>query len=368
MVGRHSRFDRPASSGASEDHEGFGDEPNQCKMLPVRLRNEIPLNSMTRSSVVISSARLLPWLFRPLVRGLFLAYPYRRGSPHWVLLQLKENLGIRVSRRMKVDGFTIEADPFDGPGHTFWQTGLTEPETRNLLSRFLRPGMVMLDVGAYVGQFTLVASRATGDEIRIFAFEPTPDVFHQLRRNVQANHCSHVTCIQAALSDKPGRGKFYLYSQSHDQNSLRPLIPDARCVEVTVETIDAISEKHKIGQIDLIKIDVEGNEFCVLKGARQSLARFRPVLIIEVSKHQQSYGYTGAALKEFVSDLGYSIYRVEAGQCPPYVPRDDEINLNVSHFNIVGVPRERPALFPLTRISPDSPPSQPLDNGVLDQR
>jgi FkbM family methyltransferase len=297
------------------------------------------------SEIVFSSARRLPWLFRPVVRAIFRMYPYR-ATPHWVLRHLKEMLGIRTSRKMKVEGFTIETDPFDGPGLEFWQSGLTEPETQELFLTILRPGMVLLDVGAYVGQFTLISSRATSGDIRIFSFEPTPEVFRQLRRNIQANKCAHVTCIQAALSDKPGKAKFYFYPDSHDQNSLRALASsDARFAQVNVETVDSISEKYSIDRMDIIKVDVEGNELAVLKGASLSLARFRPILIIEISRHQSTYGYTGADIKAYLNGFGYNTFRVLLGARPPYEYSPNEISAESSHFNILAVPGEASVPF-----------------------
>jgi FkbM family methyltransferase len=301
------------------------------------------------SSIVIATVRRVPWLFRPFLKVALQFYPYRRDA-HWVLIELKEVLGIRTTRRMKVDGFTILADPWDGPGHNFWRTGLTEPETRGLLSALLRPGMVMLDVGAYIGQFSLVASRATGDELRILSIEPTPAVFRDLCRNIDANHCKHVTCVQAALSDAPGSQNFYFFPESQDQNSLRPLAAaEAVSVEVEVKTVDSVAEEYGVDRLDLIKIDVEGNELAVLKGARKSLVRFRPALIIEISRHQSVYGYSGAAIKQLLEGMDYSVHRIEMDHCPPYIPRVDELSPPVSHFNIVAVPADGSRPLPSNR-------------------
>jgi FkbM family methyltransferase len=295
---------------------------------------------MGYSKVIFSMASRWPGLFRPAVSAVLSMYPYRSGEPHWVLSDLKELLGVRVSRRMEVDGLVIHADPFDGPGRKFWSVGLTEPEMLNLLSRVLSVGMVMFDVGAYVGQFSLVASRACKGQITILAFEPTPQVFEQLQENIEANNCKGVKCIQAALSDKPGQAKFYIYPESHDQNSLRPLASrDARSVDVTVETIDSICEQQNLTRLDFVKIDVEGNELGVLKGAVQTLARFHPLLTVEISRHQQAYGYSGAELRITLDAAGYDVYRVETFPCQPYIPVDGEINDKVSHFNILAVPR-----------------------------
>lgn len=294
----------------------------------------------TKSQALFSAAREFPWLFRPLVSSVLRVYPYRKGEPHWTILALKDQLGIRISRRMNVDGLTIEADPFDGPGHSFWRVGLTEPETRHVLGEFLRPGMVMFDIGAYVGQFSLVASRVALD-VRIFAFEPTPAVFAQMQRNIELNDCRNVTCVNVALSDAPGTALLYTYPGSADQNSLRPLASDSNgSVEVRVSSIDSFSKERNLDRLDVIKIDVEGNELAVLKGARESLSRFKPVLIVEVSRHQRSYGYTGAQIKALFDELSFDCFRIEGSGLRPYQPSDDEIHPGCSHFNIVAKPRE----------------------------
>ena len=306
------------------------------------------MTNASRSGTLFSTARACPWLFRPLVAGLLQVYPYRKSAPHWTLLELKDQLQIRISRRMMVDGFIIEADPFDGPGHTFWRTGLTEPETRHLLANYLRPGMVMFDVGAYIGQFSLVASRLVPD-LRVFAFEPTPSVFAQMKRNMHLNACRSVTCVNMAVSDAPGTARLFSYPGSADQNSLRRVSAESTSsLEVHVTSIDAFSKEHNPDRLDVLKIDVEGNELSVLKGARETLSRFKPFLIIEISRHQRTYGYTGADIKALLSDLSYDCFRIGAHGLRPYEPIDNEINSKTSHFNIVALPRELPAPDVLT--------------------
>jgi len=296
---------------------------------------------MGYSQAAFALARRWPAVFRPAVSVVLSVYPYRRGKPHWVLLTLKEILGVRVSRLIEVEGFAIQADPFDGPGRTFWRVGLTEPEMRELVGRILSPGMVMFDVGAYVGQFSLVASRVCSGRIEVFAFEPTPRVFEQLERNIKANRCQGVTCIQAALSGAPGTAKFYFYPSSHDQNSLRPLAGgNAQSVDVAVESVDSVCSKHDVTRLDFIKIDVEGNELAVLQGARRTLAELKPLLTVEVSRHQRAYGYGGKEIRQLLNEAGYDVYRISTLPCEPYEPSAEEIDEVVTHFNILAVPRE----------------------------
>jgi FkbM family methyltransferase len=243
---------------------------------------------------------------------------------------------------MEVAGLTIEADPFDGPGHIFWKKGLTEPETRNLVDRLLTSGAVMFDVGAYVGQFSLVAAQLGYS--RVYAFEPTPSVFRQLQRNVTLNGCNNVTCVSTALSDHIGTMRFYTYPGSADQNSLWPLHPTmARSFEVPVTTIDAVVSEQALERIDVIKIDVEGNELAVLLGAGATLKELRPTLIIEISRHQQAYGYSGFDIHALLTKQRYNCFHIGAGGLIPYVPRRDEIHAACTHFNIAALPGEQKA-------------------------
>jgi FkbM family methyltransferase len=264
-------------------------------------------------------------------------------------MALKEQLGVRISKEMNVDGLKITADPFDGPGPKLRRVGLIEPEMREMLSRVLKPGMTLFDVGAYIGQFCLAASNLCEGQLDVIAFEPTPNVFAQLQRNAKTNHFPKLTCIQAALSDKPGIAKFFFFPESYDQNSLRPLADSAaQCIDVKVETLDSVCSQRSISRLDFLKIDVEGNELAVFRGAQQSLNRFRPLVMFEISRHQSAYGYGGAEIKQFLEQSGYELYRM--GQLPYrlYTPSTDVIDNATSHFNVLAVPRESEAKASLT--------------------
>lgn len=199
--------------------------------------------------------------------------------------------------------------------------------------------MTALDVGAYVGQYSLLASRLVHESGAVIAVEPTPSVFAQLKRNIKLNQCRNVTAIHAAISATSGTGTLYFYSGSSDQNSLRPL--DAECsasVEVTLMSLDQIVSESGLSRVDLIKIDVEGNELYALRGGAETIRRYRPCLVLEISRHQRTYGYTGAALKAVLDGFGYDVFKIDPEGLIPYVPVDDEINQGISHFNIIAVP------------------------------
>ena len=145
---------------------------------------------------------------------------------------------------------------------------------------FLREGMTVFDAGANVGELTLLFSRFVGESGTVHAFEASKNVFHKLqtvcaltgRRNVALNH--------SALSDKSGGIRLNVYDETYssfNSQARRPLkdygldLEPVGVEETLATTVDEYCEKHAIEFIDLLKIDVEGAELQVLKGAARML-------------------------------------------------------------------------------------------------
>jgi len=168
-----------------------------------------------------------------------------------------------------------------------WLPHVFERHELELIARFLKPGMRMVDVGANIGLYSILGSRRVGDQGRIWAFEPSRESYGRLLRNLQLNDCRCVQPISAALCESPnilttltsdpGYGDAYRY--------LLPAATDhvgktASNEVVRATTLDACANEYGIKQIDLIKIDVEGGEHRVLLGARETLAANHDVKIV----------------------------------------------------------------------------------------
>lgn len=152
--------------------------------------------------------------------------------------------------------------------------GTYERETQHALRQHLRPGGVMFDIGANVGFFTLFASQLVGTEGSIVAFEPLPDSLAWLRRHVAVNSARNVRIVEAAVSDRSGKRPFAPAAS----NAMGRLAGDGT-FEVDVVTLDEyVSEAPRAP--DLLKIDVEGEEVAVLRGASELLGRHRPALVV----------------------------------------------------------------------------------------
>jgi FkbM family methyltransferase len=162
-----------------------------------------------------------------------------------------------------------------------------EPETTEYLRHHLRPGGVFADVGANHGYFTLLAAAFVGETGRVFAFEPNPPVYEQLRTHVRLNGFEQrVVLRQEALSDTAGDRARLFVSQSLRNSGLSTLIPGAcsiadgglspaNTIAVRTGTFDSWLSTSGVQHVDLVKIDTEGSETAVVRGMAAALGRGR---------------------------------------------------------------------------------------------
>jgi len=168
-----------------------------------------------------------------------------------------------------------------GAGGVFVLREEYETELR-WLERALGDGMVVIDGGANLGIYTMLASRLVGESGTVLSFEPGPGSFDRLAHNVALNRASNVDAINKALSDRCGTASLYhnlgwpiAYALA-DYDGGRTAYE-----EVETTTIDTEVESAGLGRVDLIKLDVEGAEEAALRGARQTLLRHRPTVLFE---------------------------------------------------------------------------------------
>lgn len=178
----------------------------------------------------------------------------------------------------------------------------------------LRPGQVVVDVGANLGLLTLAFARAVGPAGRVLAVEPAEETFGALERQVRINDLKHVTAIHAALADKPGAMRLYHHADPGRNSLVAGASDDGE--EVPVTTLDALLAEHGIGRVDVLKIDVEGAEPLVLAGAAKTLGH-RPVVVFEI--HSQAANRTADphAAWTALAALGYGFRVVTEGGLSP---------------------------------------------------
>jgi FkbM family methyltransferase len=165
-------------------------------------------------------------------------------------------------------------------------------------------GDLAIDVGAHIGSYAL---RMAGRFKHVIAFEPNPFNRHILRLNLRLNKMRNVDVEDAALSDTSEVSPLFTQGSTGSTGSLNPLhygLKYDRTVPVKVKKLD----EFEIAKVDVIKIDAEGSELKILKGASQTIDRTMPILAIEVHQSKKSsVAACGCETCTYVSSLGYDL-------------------------------------------------------------
>jgi FkbM family methyltransferase len=180
--------------------------------------------------------------------------------------------------------------------------GTYERHLTRKMRQFLAPGDCFVDVGAHVGYMSLIAARCVGRNGRIVCVEANPSLARALRRNIAQTGAGNVVIHQMAASEEPGSVTFATFPSyttvGHIRDDSTP--DDAELVTVDARPLDTLLEDPGFRPPRFIKIDVEGFELQVLRGAKQMLTTYRPVVAAELRA-----GDTLKPAMEFMRSLGY---------------------------------------------------------------
>jgi FkbM family methyltransferase len=225
-------------------------------------------------------------------------------------------IGLLHPVRMKVDaGISFLLDPRDFVSATILSEKQWQPEVWDSLSPVLRAGSVLLDVGAHIGYFSLKGALKVGPSGRVISFEPNPETLVLLRDNVAVNRASNITVEPIACSDRDQMLTLFAApiantgasSLSRDNADLDPDTAPAKAYPVRARPIDDVVRELDLRRVDAIKIDVEGAEVSVLRGAIETLKRFHPKVVIEIVERQlASFHTTPADVTAILKEAGYN--------------------------------------------------------------
>ena len=185
-----------------------------------------------------------------------------------------------------------------------------EPELM-LLEQYLKPGMVFVDGGANTGVFSSTAARLVGPQGRVLAFEPGASCYAALRQSQSLNSFSQMKIYNQALSDRSGTAR--LYHCLGQENSFS-LGADASAAfeEITTGTLDEIATREQLARVDFIKLDVEGAEELVLRGADNVLDQWRPIVLFEVNREAaQRLNLSAGGACQLLRDYGYELFSLD---------------------------------------------------------
>jgi FkbM family methyltransferase len=219
-------------------------------------------------------------------------------------LEIDESGVISASRR----GPRFRLDPNDRrqPPLEALNFGSFEGDAEAMLARLVSPGDTLFDVGANIGWHALHLALAnpTG---RVFAFEPIPDTFVRLQENIALNQATNVTALPFGLGERDESLRFFVDRSMPVGASAARHGNSADLLEVTaqVRRLDEVAVEYAVAPA-LLKIDVEGAELSVLRGALDYLRTHRPVIACELlRKWAKSFGYHPNDVIDFLASLGY---------------------------------------------------------------
>lgn len=194
--------------------------------------------------------------------------------------------------------------------HSLLTTGFHEKYCTKLLMEIVKPGMVVVDIGAHAGYFTLLASKLVGKAGKVYAFEPSPRNYELLEKNIKLNGYTNIFPMKKAVSNKCERTRLFIDRTDSGGHSLSERNVEGENDFVEVDTI-VLGELFKDSPLDIIKIDAEGAEGVILDGASKILKRNRELKIIMEFNPSHLKNMGTDALK-FFNDLNYNYgyYRI----------------------------------------------------------
>ena len=211
-----------------------------------------------------------------------------------------------------------------------------EQGTDLLFHRLLQKGDVVIDIGANIGYYTRIASKSVGSTGRVFAFEPSPNALSVLKLNTK--DLANVQVFPVALSDTEGEARFYV--RKNGGTSSLAADSSAQEVKVKMTTLDNLA--LQVEKVDLIKIDVEGFEPDVLRGARTLIQDFRPLVYLEYFAHYaEKRGFTDAVFDSFFADLNYNLHWINE-----HAERGSLLSDTPSNY-LLAIPQERQQVISL---------------------
>jgi FkbM family methyltransferase len=217
----------------------------------------------------------------------------------------------RVRRR----GVNWSLDLREGIDFSIWLLGAFEVVTVRAYQRLVAPGSIVLDIGANIGAHTLHLARAVGPDGKVWAIEPTEYAIGKLATNIALNPdmADRIACCQVMLVDKDGIDVPYLHSSwpltgasdLHRRHGGR-LMPATKARALT---LDSLVRECGITRIDFIKLDIDGHECGMLRGAQATLRAWHPVILLELSPHQLDE--SGGSIEQLVDLLAGEGYLLQ---------------------------------------------------------
>lgn len=263
-----------------------------------------------------------------------------------LLQECNKDVAIEIAQKdivLKINGVRIAFDysqTFCRVEAILSMRGNPEQDDFDFMGRLLRPGDVILDIGSNVGVVSLLLLHDNPEIGDIYSFEPLPVTFEKMKKNMALNsNPEKIHPFNIGMSNEIGSFDFYLPG-ADEAASMRPNMDDYYMREIVngvytgrkkmekiacqVSTIDDFVIQQSIKRVNLIKIDVEGNEYNVLLGGADVLSQYKPTVYVEMlRKHAARFGYHPNDIIAYMKSLGYGCFVLREGKLAQFDFMDD---------------------------------------------
>lgn len=249
------------------------------------------------------------------------------------LNSLRVPRGRRLLKSLRVDGLELLVFANEDVGRSLLVLGNFEQEEVEFLRTVIEPADICFDIGGNVGYFAMLMAQSAR-EGQIHVFEPIPLNAQIIRTNALLNRFDNLQVNNVALGNEPGFSEFSVSSDSA-YSSLRATgrHGEAQSITVPVWTLDEYVDERGLGRIAIMKVDVEGAEEMVLKGATRLLSdpdrRPRLIMLELFDENLRPFGTSVAGIVERMNDLGYQPRVLRDGSLTPYRPEMANVIPNV---------------------------------------
>lgn len=219
-------------------------------------------------------------------------------------------------------GLDLRVNPAETIGSCVWRVGIYDLCVSECLWRLMKPGETAFDVGANIGHMTGLMARRLGQRGKVMAFEPHPVLFAELHDNIsrwrQCSGLAAIESVQAGVSSKNGSGVLHVpqeFGANHGLASLNQTLGDGfQDHDISLVMLD---ELPGVAAIGVMKLDVEGHELDVLKGAQGMLAR-KAIRDIIFEEHDEP----PTPVTDYLEAQGYTVFQLDV---TPFRPRAEPI-------------------------------------------
>jgi len=211
---------------------------------------------------------------------------------------------------IKMEGNIMYLDDIDSLNLSIF--GAIEQEETNLIKKLVRKGNTILDLGANIGYYTLIFSKLVEQEGKVFAFEPDPQNYFLLEKNVAANRITNCSIFQSAVARTEGVARLYLSDTNYADHRLYSSKNNQKSLEVKTISVDRFLLNEKI---DFIKMDIQGTEGDAILGMTSLLQKEELFILTEYwPKGIREFGTSPKDFLDILSKNGFLFYDIHNGK------------------------------------------------------